>query len=371
MKIFHLINSLGAGGAERVLSNLCINDKNNTHVICTLLGEDEYSYQIKNNSIRVYHLNILKNKLSFLNIFQLYLILKKENPEILQSWLYHSDLIGSIFGTICGIKKIIWNIRHTDISSLNMKNSTKILVRICAIISKFVPNKIIYCSKISLKEHEMIGYNKKKSHLIYNGVDINIFKPTRQNKDKKALKSKKDIFKIGMVARFNHYKNHIGLIDVMKLLELNDIKFHCYLIGKNIDSKNKILVDYIHKLGISNKFSLLGYKDNMPDILNMLDLHILLTYSESFPNVIAEAMSCGVPCISSNEGEAKKIISKNGYILKGNNKKEVFDKIIQIINIKKNNSEWVKLKRNCKMHIEKNFSLQLMIDNYNRLWKSL
>ena len=364
MKIFHLINSLDDGGAERVLANLCLNDKDNSHVVCTLLGGGKYKNKLRSKSIQLYELNIRKDILAILKIFRLVSILKNEKPDILQTWLYHSDLIGGLFGRVLNISKIVWNVRHTDISSYRMKISTKLIVRFCAILSKYIPSKIIYCSEISRKIHERIGYVQEKSFLIHNGVNITQFKPNKK-------KSMSNILKIGMVGRYSQYKDHKRLVEFMAELKKNNIKFKCYLAGENIIKNNFKLLDLIKKNGVLSEIILLGSVEKIENVYKKLDIHVLLSHSESFPNVLAEAMACEIPCISSGEGEAKKILGKYGFIVDSRGQKQLIKTINKILKIKSSTSKWKKLKTNCRKHIAENFSLHKMLISYNSLWKSL
>ncbi len=369
MKIIHIINSLGQGGAERVLTTLCINDKINEHLIITIMKNSFYDQQLIKNNIQVYNLNILRI-FDVFKFFNLIKILLRERPDVLQTWLYHSDLLGGIAGKIVGIKKIFWNIRHSDVSSHNLKIRTKIVIKILAILSKYIPSGIIFCSNESYLNHIQHGYSNHNSTLINNGVDLNEFKPNKINKEsiKKLYNFKSNII-IGMIARYHPYKDHYTLLESLSNLKQKKIAFHCVLAGTSIDKNNKKLINDIQKFDIQEEIILLGPHDNISQIMNMIDLNILITKSESFPNVIAEAMACGTPCISSDQGEAVNIIGETGWVIDFNDPDILLKKIIEAINLWKDENNWKLKKKLARDRIRDHYSMDKMISSYEKFWK--
>ena len=97
MKILHIITTLGDGGAERTLYNICKNN-NNTHnqVVISLLDQGKYGQLLSQLGIKLYYLKMNSNIFFFLKIFSLMKILYYEKPNIVQTWMYHSDFFGSI-----------------------------------------------------------------------------------------------------------------------------------------------------------------------------------------------------------------------------------------------------------------------------------
>ena len=102
--------------------------------------------------------------------------------------------------------------------------------------------------------------------------------------------------------------------------------------------------------------------------MRKIDIHILASsYGEAFPNVIAEAMASGTPCVATNVGDTSLIVGNTGWITKPNNPKLLAKKIVQAIK-KSRSKEW---KNQCKIardRIVKNFSIKRMTDNYNKIW---
>ena len=141
------------------------------------------------------------------------------------------------------------------------------------------------------------------------------------------------------------------------------------MVGKDINSKNKELMHTVLKFKIEKKVFFLNEQKNLLEFYNGIDLLVLTSHSESFPNVVAEAMLCSTPVLSSDAGCSKKIINKYGFILNRNDHLSItkgLSKTIKIIKIKKN--KWKLLKKNTRLQIKKNFSIEKMSEKYFENW---
>ena len=128
---------------------------------------------MQKNGIKVVSLNMKKNFMIIFKMFRLFLILKKLKPDIIQTWMYHSDFLGGIIGRLAGVKNIFWNVTSTNYvtNKSSSKLSTRIIAKLCSYLSKFIPKKIITCSHEAIRVHTLIGYDKTKFVLIPNGFD--------------------------------------------------------------------------------------------------------------------------------------------------------------------------------------------------------
>ena len=103
MKIIHVITGLNNGGAEAILYRLCKYDKSNKHTVVSMMDSGKYGELLRNENIDVYTLNMSAGKLTFNGIINLYKIIKKFKPNVVQTWMYHANLLGGIVAKIAGI----------------------------------------------------------------------------------------------------------------------------------------------------------------------------------------------------------------------------------------------------------------------------
>lgn len=175
MLIFHIISGLSAGGAERNLYNICTNNKKNKHVVVSLTNIGEFGKLLKQKKIEVYCFN-LKSKIHLIkNLYLLYKLLTSRKPDIVQTWLYHADLIGGLIAKLAGCNNIYWNLRQSKFLTESKNKFTYIVILINSKISSWLPKMIICNSSLAKRVHIKLGYDSKKFKVIYNGVDTGKF----------------------------------------------------------------------------------------------------------------------------------------------------------------------------------------------------
>jgi glycosyltransferase involved in cell wall biosynthesis len=379
MKIIHIINSLKKGGAEGNLYRLCKFQKKKYKnkidiIIVTLIKNGFYENELKKKDIKIFSLDLnRKNKFLYYikKILKLRKFIKNQCPDIIQSWMYHSNFI-TLFIPKKFYEKLFWNVRHSELNAQFSKRTTICISIICGLFSKFLPTKIIYCSKKSVDFHENHHfYSKNKSSLVYNGYSDNVYYPLRKirsNFRTKNLIKKSDII-IGYAGRYSKQKNIFSMLNAFSKITKNYNNIYLYMVGRSISSKNKELITYVKNLNIKDKVYFLNEQKNLLEFYNGIDFLLLTSHSESFPNVVAESMLCSTPVLSSNAGCAKKIINNNGFIMFNNDSSSILrslNKTIYIFRYKK--KEWTSLKKNCRLQIKKNFSIQNMANTYMKNW---
>ena len=379
MKIIYIINSLKKGGAEGNLHRLCKFQKKKYKkkfdiIIITLINNGYYEAELQKKGIKIYSLNLDK-KIKFFDfikkIFKLRKFVKKQNPDIIQSWMYHSNFI-TLFIPNIFYDKLFWNIRHSELNVQISKKTTIIISIICGLFSKFVPKKIIYCSEKSIEFHEnQHFYCKNKMVLISNGYSDKTYYPSKylSSNFRKKNKIKKNDFILGFAGRYARQKNIPSLLYAFSKIAKNYNNIYLYMVGKNINTSNKELSNFVSNLKIKNKIFFLKEQKNLLEFYNGIDLLLLTSHSESFPNVIAEAMLCSTPVLSSDAGCAKKIINNSGFIIMNNDHLSIMSGLKKSIDIFENKKiKWKSLKRNSQLQIIKNFSIAKMEDSYLKNW---
>ena len=186
-----------------------------------------------------------------------------------------------------------------------MKLTTRLAIKLGSYVSK-IPDLIIYNSIRSLKQHRAIGYNNENDFSIPNGFDTKTWKPNK--KIRLNLRNKFGISNttkvIGYVGRGDDQKDIPTLFKAFDRVCKKHSNVILLTVGRNLtkySTKNKNII-------------FLGQQSNVQDLMKAFDLLCLSSKAEGFPNVIGEAMSTGLPCVTTDVGDAKDIVGKTGWI---------------------------------------------------------
>ena len=374
IKVVHIIVGLGDGGAEAVMCRLCLNSPDVEHVVISMQGEGKYGKVLKEFGIILYCLKLGPNPFSLFNLYKLPKLLKKENPDVVQTWMYHADFFGGLAAKWVGIRNICWGIRHSVLDPKKTKIMTFILARLCAFLSVYVPRYIICCADKSVQAHIGLGYDARKMVKIHNGFDLLEFSPNASAREeiRKTLHINDSIFLLGNVGRFDPNKDHQNLLIALSFLKKNGLNFICLLVGSGMVHENRDLVDLVTDLNLENEVRLLGPRDDIPSIMNALDLHVTSSSSEGFPNVVAEAMACETVSVSTDVGDVGEILV-NGDCVCPTRDHKALAKLISIMECewRLEKTNWEQRQKNCRSLIKENFTLRIMVDAYVDTWKSL
>ena len=365
MKILHIITSLSDGGAEAVLYRMCKFDKSNTHTVISLMNEQKYVPMLKKIGINVFTLNFSNRQVNLKGMVKLYRLIKKIEPDVVQTWLDHADLVGGVIARFAGKKNIVWGVHHSELKRGESKLSTIFISRVNALMSYFIPRKIIYCAEESRKAQEKIGYKKSKGIIVFNGYDWKGFKPDNSivQSLRNELSIHHDTFLIGHVGRYDPQKDLGNLIDAFSILNKKNLKFQASIVGTELDKENSELVASIKKHDLCMHIHLLGRRDDIEVVMNGIDLFVLSSVSEAFPNVINEAMLCGTPCVTTDVGDSRFIVGETGWTVRPKDSMALADAIIKAYNEKNSNSSsWIKRKVACRKRVEDNFSIDITIN---------
>jgi glycosyltransferase involved in cell wall biosynthesis len=373
MNVIHIITGLDDGGAEAVLYRLCLSDKSYNHIVVSLMDEGKYGPLLVDKDIKVYCLNMKRGRVSLAGLLKLYKIIRKINPYVVQTWMYHANLIGGVVSRLVGIKNVVWGIHHTNLIKGESKLSTIILGKICAFLSHFIPQNIIYCAHKSKRVHEELGYSMGKAFVIGNGYNINQFFTDNYIRDtfRSKFKVSNEVNLLGMVGRYDPLKDHLNLIMALPRIIKAGYNIKLILVGKDLDVNNQTLLNQIQENELLDKILLLGQRNDILAVMNALDLHLLSSSSEAFPNVLPEAMACGTPCVTTDVGDAGLIVGTTGWVVPPKDPLLLANAIMQALDEKhSNNQQWQDRKSKCRTRIVDNFSIERMVSNYHNVWIS-
>jgi glycosyltransferase involved in cell wall biosynthesis len=317
--IMHVITGLGIGGAELMLKRLLefhILHPRWRHSVISLTSIGPIGDELRANGIKVWALGLRSPAgvpLAFLKIIFLLLC---QRPAIVQTWLYHSDLLGGIAARMVGCKNIIWGIRTTDLSKKTL-HTTLIVRWLCARLSSWVPSRIVCAAETSRQSHIALGYRSGCMVVVPNGFDLSRFRVAETSGE--VLRTEcgwgEDILVIGCLGRFNPDKDFKNFVAAAGKVAQLDSRARFLMIGRDLHKSNTELIHWIHDTGYADRFVLLGERSDVPRCLAAMDIFVLSSRTEGFPNVVGEAMAMQVPCVVTNVGDAALLVGQHGVVV--------------------------------------------------------
>lgn len=316
MKIAHIITGLNVGGAELMLKRLVLSEpfqrNNNKQIVISLTAIGQIGNDLIKCGCEVYALNINKRGGLIRGFFALRNILVNFKPDVIQTWMYHSDLFGGLAAIAAGCKNIFWGIRATEVNSLN----TKFVRFLCAKLSFFVPNRIVCAAMASMKSHISYGYDQAKMLVINNGFDVDSLVSNSKFSDlERPFNISPEDFIIGSLGRYDFDKDHSNFVGACVSLFPDYKMLKVLIVGRNITDQNSELYKLILNSGYPERFFLHDETPYPQKFLAMMDVFCLHSRNEGFPNVLGEAMALSIPCVTTNVGDAPFLVGNAGLVV--------------------------------------------------------
>jgi glycosyltransferase involved in cell wall biosynthesis len=367
--VTHIITGLNDGGAEGALFRLCQADRGIRHTVISMMDSGKYGVLMEECGVEVITLSMPQGKVTPGGLYTLWKKLRELKPDTVQTWLYHADLVGGVIARLAGVRRVFWGIRHSNLSPGTVKGSTILVAKLCARLSRCVPYKIISCSRQAIQSHTSIGYDAERFLVIPNGYNLAQFRPLpRQACDLRTqLGIGADTVVLGMVGRFDPQKDHRNLLDALAAMKI-DRKSVCLLVGTGMDERNQALINMLEDTGTAQQVKLLGRRSDIPAVMSALDIHVLSSLGEAFPNVLAEAMACGTPCVTTDVGDAALIVGDTGWVVPPLNPLELARALKGAVTALDDSESWRRRCFSAQRRIEKEFSIQTMVDSYHAAW---
>lgn len=346
-KILFITSGMQTGGAERQLVLLAAGMRDRGHRV-TILSLSTISDQksvIDCGSLPVLTISLRKSVFLLCDIAALLLAAKRVKPDIIQGWMYTGNIISSLVATFLR-KPHLHSLRASNMDT----NRYRLQMRLNAFLSP-LPKKIVANSHAGKNFHETSQIKKTKIAVIGNAIDTNYFKPDRRSTDimRKKLNIPREKTVILYVARLDPMKAHNVVIQLAKVLQDT-----CFIFsGKGTD-----------EISLPSNIIGLGIVPEMPALYNAADLLVNFShFGEGFPNVICEALACGVPVLANDVGDTRRIIGDE-FTVDEMGISHLANKVHAIFEDEKLDDKIVSLRRK----IIEMCSIHKMLDNYEKLY---
>ena len=239
-------------------------------------------------------------------------------PDLLVGWLYHGNLAASFAARGFGRRPpVVWNIRHSPDDLSAERWLTARLIRWGAGASRRV-RAVVYNSATSARLHRRLGYAGEGSEVLPNGFDVERFSPSAAARGalRERLGIGEEALVVGRIGRYPGMKGFELFLEAAAALDLGAQGVHLLLAGRGVDASNPSLTSAIEAHGLGARCHLLGPQDGLEDLLPGLDLLCSSSlYGEGFPNIVAEAMACGVPCVVTAVGDSAFLVGDEGVVV--------------------------------------------------------
>lgn len=371
MIVLHVITDLDDGGAEAVLYRLCSHGTTDRHHVVSLMDAGKYGPLLEARGIPVTCLDMPRGRLTLSGLWRLWRLIRQLRPDAMQSWMYHADLVGGVIARLAGRRNICWGIHNAALIPGKSTGNTIRVAKVCARLSRLVPRHIVCCAEKSRTVHSALGYDAARMRVVPNGYDLSLFQPDRMAgaELRRRLGFASDALLIGVVARFDPMKDHDNLLKALSLLKARGVVPACLLVGAGMVADNAELAARIARLGLADQVRLLGRRSDIPAVMNALDLHVMSSLSEAFPNVVAEAMACGTPCISTDVGDAALIVGSTGWIVPPSDP-EALAAAIEALLAEHGTPAWEARRTAARRQVEQNFCIEQMVKSYRTVWQA-
>lgn len=282
--------------------------------VCSLTGVGKVGETLVTKGIQVYSVDMRRMPLTAIG--KIRKLVKQDRADLVHTWLYHADLLGGIAARSTSGVALVWSLRN---SRLNFKVSTRIVVKLCALLSSRMPDAIVACAQSAKDEHVSRGYPADCIRVIPNGFDTTSYFP-----DKAKGLSMREQFRIddnvvvfGLVGRYDPHKDHSGYIEAAAkyIRDAGKTGTKFVFCGEEMDQNNQHVVEKIRTLGLTDDVLLLGAREDMQDVYQAFDVLVSSSISEGFSNVVGEAMCCAKPCIVTDVGDSRVLIGDTGVVV--------------------------------------------------------
>jgi glycosyltransferase involved in cell wall biosynthesis len=321
LRVLHVITGLGLGGTETWLARLLSllpQDRFDCRVVSLLALDGEagaLAGSIQGHGVPVLSLGLRRGRPGLGAFVQLVGLLRQWRPQVVQTWLYHADLLGLLATRASGCGAAVsWGLRGAYMDFSRYGVGTRLTMRACAALSRW-PEAVTANSHAGAAHHVVLGYRPRQLVVLENGVDAARFRPDTEARARLRAEWGVDeqTFLVGLVARFDLMKGHAVFCRAGALVLRRHPRVRFVFCGQGTELGGP-LDPLVAAHGITGAAIRLGRRADVEAVDAALDVLALASLGEGFPNAVVEALACGVPVAGLDVGDARRMIGPGGVL---------------------------------------------------------
>lgn len=320
--VLHFAYSIGGGGAEAMLQNLAESlDPAHFRSVVVTLNSKPWAHLAKRLQDADVTLHDLEET-AYLNratLSKLRAVLRAERPDIVQTWMHHADLVGGWAARLAGVRNVVWSIHCREIHRNPGDGNSKVAFfrRALSLSSLFIPARIISCSAAAIEDHAAIGYPRAKMRWIPNGIDAQRFVPDSDAAlDTRAeLKLPPSAPVIGYVGRFHEMKDLSTFLRAAAILQTRVPEAHFVFCGGVEVEMSAAERELFAQLPRRQQVRFESFRPDPWHLYPALNVFSLSSRTEACPMTLMEALSCGVPCVTTDVGDCARVLEGVGKVV--------------------------------------------------------
>ncbi len=372
MKVAHVITGLGVGGAETMLSRLVstLDPRSVESTVISLTGRGPVADQIEDAGVPVDSLGMARGGVSPRALVRLRSLLSEFDPDVVQTWMYHADLLGGLVARSAGYK-VVWSLRQSNLSGSVNRATTLLTMWTAARLSEQIPARIICGSEAARRSHVAIGYAGSRMTVIANGFDTSMFRPDETKRDEVRLELDVPPSSrvVGLIARFDPQKDHETFVMAAGLIARagRDVVF--VLCGEGVDTANERLGTWLAESGAMRSTRILGRRGDVARLLCGFDVAVSSSIGEGMSNVVGEAMSAGVPCVVTDVGDSARLVGDTGLVVPPARPDLLAAAVEKVLD--ETEEQHLERSRAARLRIETKYRLASSAESHSRLWSEV
>lgn len=368
MRILFVVRTLNRGGAERQLSQLALGLRRAGHEIAVAVfyAGGPFEHDLRAGGIPVHDLTKRGRWDTVSFLFRLMRLVRRMRPDVLHAYM-GANLFASALKPLFPRVKVVWGIRTARHDLRAYDWATRVGPWLHRMASPGA-DAIIANSEAARRQSAAAGLDGRQIAVIPNGIDCDAFRPDRT--ERARIRTAWGITDgtplVGVIARLDPVKDHATFLRAAARVAAGHAEVRFVCVGGGTPRRRQELERLASELGVSARIRWAGERDVTRAVYGAIDLAVLSSSEgESFPNVVAEAMACGTPCVVTATGDAAVVVGDAGTVVPPRDPDALARAILG--SLARSDAERASIAARARMRIEREYSLPKLVERTERV----